>query len=195
MKDELQIKIEDVHPPIIPSELPTTPIGLMHSAHHDLPHVEGHEVEQLLAGIESEQNLSGGVSVDHYPNLQTSGMHAPPHTHQSVIVQSSLDELQAPPPPMSVKSPILSPTATHPDPFKTVFGEDMEDMRPTGSFAQRVDAQKQLKKWEADEKLGNEATISPVLFANMEHREELLSKYKGHFILFLVNDFYRFRTK
>lgn len=186
-KDHLDIKMEEVHPDISPG----ISSGLIESGNNELPRVQVHEVDQLLAGIESEQDLtarSGALNVDHFPNLQSSSMH-PTHQHQSVIVQSSMDPLQSAlkPPLMSVKSPVLSPTGQqYQDPFKAVFGEDIEDSRGLGSFAPKIDPQKQLKKWETDEKLGEDATISPVLYANVVHREELMSKYKGLFVCLFI---------
>ena len=82
---------------------------------------------------------------------------------------------------LQVKSPVLSPGVS--DPFKAVFGDDKEDLK---DFPPRVDAQKQLRKWEADEKLGDRATISPVLYANMVHKEELTTKYNGKFLFVLI---------
>lgn len=43
----------------------------------------------------------------------------------------------------------------------------------------RTDPMKQQQKWQEDEKLGNTATISPVLYANLEH-PNLQKEYPGN---------------
>jgi len=165
----------------------TPPMDLITSQDQELPHVDGHEMAELLAGIESESHLGSNAAphVEGFPHphqpipapptsLPHQSLKTGPPQHFDALHDLSQQQQQL----LQVKSPILSPT----DPFKTVFGDDKEDLK---DFPPRVDAQKQLRKWEADEKLGDRATISPVLYANMMHKEELTTKYNGRISIFL----------
>lgn len=71
------------------------------------------------------------------------------------------------------------------------FGHDPSGFPPKGAFdlddlpkesrrppSPRADPMKQQQKWEDDEKLGEMATISPVLYANLEH-VKLKEEYPG----------------
>lgn len=74
-----------------------------------------------------------------------------------------------------------------------VFGRDAPGFPPKGPFdlddlpkesrrppSPRVDPLKQQQKWADDEKLGEMATISPVLYANLEH-PMLKEEYPGEY--------------
>lgn len=49
--------------------------------------------------------------------------------------------------------------------------------------------QRNVKKWETDEPLGDMATISPVLYANLCH-PELKTQYTGYFIKIINTEIY-----
>lgn len=81
---------------------------------------------------------------------------------------------------MNSNSPTL-PMRKDNDAFETVFGADgLKAAREKDDFNSKIDTQKQLRKWELDEKLEENATISPVLYANMMHKK-LKDEYKGNF--------------
>ena len=201
----LEIKVDNS--PNITSKMVTPPIDLISTA-QDLPHVDGHEMAQYLAGIESESSLpsnsGGGAGVggsgnplDMNPKNHPLDMFS--HSHHHSLLQPSFDPLnelskqqsqhhmhhhhhQHHQNMMAMKSPpIMSPTGPGIDPFKYA-GNFVDDKDfGEGPVPVKIDAQtqKQLKKWEADEKLGEQATISPVLYANIIHKDELTLKYKG----------------
>ena len=65
------------------------------------------------------------------------------------------------------------------DAFEAVFGEDaLGKLKEKEDIHAKIDTQKQLRKWELDEKLDEEATISPVLYANICHKN-LMEEYVG----------------
>ncbi|XP_066928709.1 histone-lysine N-methyltransferase 2C-like [Clytia hemisphaerica] len=183
----LEIKVDNS--PTITSKMITPPIDMISSAEH-LPHVDGHEMAQYLAGIELETalppgaptsvpgSIPGGNPLDMFPPTQQQRPMGGPHSHHHLL-QAAFDPIHTHPQQqlMQMKSPpIMSPTGM--DPFK--LGPFAEESRAGGQQSAPIDAQtqKQLKKWEADEKMGENATISPVLYANMIHREELDTNYR-----------------
>ena len=198
--NSLEIKVDNS--PNLTLKLATPPIDLISTtSQEDLPHVDGHEMEQYLAGIESESSLhsnpegsvAGGNSRG--PSGNPSGnpldmfahhQHPHPHHRHHSLLQPSFDPMNELPKQqhtiMQMTSPpIMSPTGPGIDPFKfgTHFADDKDPSESTAPIKIDAQTQKQLKKWEQDEKLGELATISPVLFANMIHQEELDTKYKG----------------
>ena len=176
----LEIKV-DSSSPNITSKMVTPPIDLISTA-QDLPHVDGHEMAQYLAGIESESSLpsnsaGGGHPLDMFPHSLLQPSFDPlnelskqqQHQHHHNMM-------------MQIKSPpIMSPTGPGIDPFKYAANFVDDKDFGEGPTPVKIDAQtqKQLKKWEADEKLGELATISPVLYSNIIHKEEMNTKYKG----------------
>eukprot|EP00794_Sanderia_malayensis_P003518 gene3518-4019_t len=220
----------------------------------DLPHVEGHEVEEIFAGIEREMSVDGTPrSQDHSP-METS-LHDFPKTesgsfnNRAVQLKQSIETKpgqfqgqpglktarpgaatdspgypdtqqqrvqlgqqqqqqdyrqyemyrnnpasfpqtatydqqrqavhatgQTKPPPPPPQPPLGSGSSGgghsgETDAFKAVFGEEPEIKSKSrdGATSPKIDGQKQLKKWEQDETLGELATISPVLYANIVH--------------------------
>ena len=235
------------HPP--KSNLPIQPNNLSQSMTQtggldligltDLPHVEGHEVEEIFAGIEREMSVEGtpqshgqspmDASSSEYPKTGTGDfakdqnrpVNSPgtfqaqsrlavgtPQRPESVLPSGFSDQQQQQqqqrmgiprqefpaydvyrnsqsfPLEQSVnykasKRPIQA-QAGETDAFKVVFGEEPEIKSKTreGATSPKIDGQKQLKKWEQDEKLESLATISPVLYANIVH-PELKIEYPG----------------
>ena len=84
----------------------------------------------------------------------------------------------------------LNITSGETDPFKAVFGVEPEirSKSKEGLNSPKFDTKKQLKKWEQDEKLGDLATISPVLYANMVHHN-LKNEYPGTFCCSLCSSY------
>ena len=194
----------------------------------DLPHVDGHEVEEIFAGIEREMSVEGtpqshGQSpmepaMNDYSKDKSKPVESPV-TFQGqsrlVNVPPGRNENVLPPPyndqhhqnrmavsqqdfrqydmyranqsfPMEQRmeykdgpKPMHGPSGET-DAFKAVFGEEPEiRSKPReGASSPKIDGQKQLRKWEQDEKLGDLATISPVLYANIVH-PELKIEYPG----------------
>ena len=66
--------------------------------------------------------------------------------------------------------------------FEHVLEDDVHPRRPRPE-SPRVDGQKQQLKWQEDEKLGAMATISPVLYANLEC-SNLRAEYPSTLLLF-----------
>ena len=215
----LEIKVDNS--PNITSKMVTPPIDLISTA-QDLPHVDGHEMAQYLAGIESESSIpsnSGGagggavVADSGNPldiNIKNHPLDMFPHSHHHhSLLQPSFDPMNELSKQhhhqqqlhhhhqnmMAMKSPpIMSPTGPGIEPFK--YGANFLDDKDFGEgpVPAKMDAQaqKQLKKWEADEKLGEHATISPVLYANIIHKDELSLKYKGlsHIMIYIIGPKY-----
>ena len=145
----------------------------------DLPRVAGHEVEQLFAGIDQTtlQDITSSImteAINSNPIIDN-----PMFPHRAMVPLTNLT-----PSPMAASK--MSPTGNT-DAFCTVFGEDANIPKGVHQRGepQKIDTQKQLKKWEVDEKLGENATISPVLYANVVHN--LMEDYPGiYFGLYLV---------
>lgn len=203
----------------------------------DLPHVDGHEVEEIFAGIEREMSVEGTPqSHGQSPMMETSASEysktgAGDYGKDQSRPVDSPNAFQAPnrlgvgPPPrpetvLSSGYPdhqqqqrmgiprqefpqydVYSKSQAYPldanvnfktgqrpiqqqsgetDAFKAVFGEEPEvkSKGREGATSPKIDGQKQLKKWEQDEKLDSLATISPVLYANIIH-PELKLEYPG----------------
>lgn len=206
----------------------------------DLPHVDGHEVEEIFAGLEREMSVEGTpqshgqspmeTNVTEFPktgagdfvkeqarqvdspgafqaqNRLNVGPSQRPETvlpagfpdHQQ---QQRMDIPRQEFPPYDVytsRQPysldqnvnykpgqrLIQAQSAETDAFKAVFGEEPEvkSKGREGATSPKIDGQKQLKKWEQDEKLDNLATISPVLYANIMH-PELKIEYPGsHFV-------------
>ena len=202
----------------------------------DLPHVDGHEVEEIFAGIEREMSVEGtpqshgqspmDATSSDYPKAGTSDFTkdqakqvnspitfkpqgrlvvGPPQRPESVLPPGYSDPQhqqrigiprhefpsydvyhnnQSYPMEQNVnykagKRP-LQPQSGETDAFKVVFGEEPEikSKAREGATSPKIDGQKQLKKWEQDEKLDSLATISPVLYANIVH-PKLKIEYPG----------------
>ena len=157
----------------------------------DLPQVAGHEVEQLFAGIEKERIApSQGIIGNDLPDVTPPNMNPSSITPQSILYQGPGGQHlppQNPSPMISGQANQISGQSNQTSPvnsadvFKVVFGDDASE-GPAGKKGDfpypKIDTQKQLKKWEQDEKLGEFATISPVLYANMMHKN-LITEYQG----------------
>ncbi|XP_047136295.1 uncharacterized protein LOC100209023 isoform X1 [Hydra vulgaris] len=134
----------------------------------DLPHVAGHEVEQMFAGLEQEMNsnkfITNKMSKSDIPSrmilssLSSSGMPQPGLENQIKYSPSLL---------MSNISPHSSNLIQNIYPMDN----DFEGKKSDGNgLNPKIDTQKQLRKWEIDEQLGENATISPVLYTNLMHK-------------------------
>ena len=202
----------------------------------DLPHVDGHEVEEIFAGIEREMSVEGtpqshaqspmDSNASEYPKTvtgeftkdQTRPVNSPgafqpqgrlgvgPVPRPEAMLAPGYTEHQHPqhfgiprqefpsydvyrnnqsfPLEQNVnykagRKPV-QPQSGETDAFKVVFGEEPEikSKAREGATSPKIDGQKQLKKWEQDEKLDSLATISPVLYANIVH-PELKIDYPG----------------
>ncbi len=198
----------------------------------DLPHVEGHEVEEIFAGIEREMSVDGTPqsqdqspmegSLTEYPKSESSSFsrelktgdskpskfqvshpsvtksadpaltpgYADHPQHQRVQLSQpeyrQYDMYRSNPsfqPPFDQRVGQPKPLGAHAgetDAFKAVFGEEPEIKSKSRDDASspKIDGQKQLRKWEQDEKRGDLATISPVLYANTMH-QKLKIEYPG----------------
>ncbi|XP_028398675.1 LOW QUALITY PROTEIN: histone-lysine N-methyltransferase 2C-like [Dendronephthya gigantea] len=168
----------------------------------DLPMVDSKDIEEFFTGIENELNQrqpglvsdpllsSVGVHVQSNPvpqrpppppypaasrgpYLREIHSHAwdtmpvgepPPYqtTHQDHRIHTNIDMVHTP-----TNGSRVEPEFEH-------FDDDLGPRRPRPE-SPRADSHKQLLKWQEDEKLGAMATISPVLYANLNYpnlREE-----------------------
>ena len=214
----------------------------------DLPHVDGHEVEEIFAGIEREMSVEGTPQSHGQSPMDTSAIEyqkagtgdfgkdqprqvdspgafqaqnrigvVPQPRPESVLPAGYPEHPQQPRMGIprqeftqydvysnnqsfpieqnlnykAVQRP-LQPQPGETDAFKAVFGEEPEikSKAREGTASPKIDGQKQLKKWEQDEKLDSLATISPVLYANIVH-PELKIEYPGlchSFLSYIINN-------
>lgn len=167
----------------------------------DLPMVDSQDIEDFFSGIENELNQQqSGLIAD--PLLSSVGVYVPPVSQRPppppyprVPGDSQYNE-EIPGHPraaMSVSAPPhyvmsedvnaatnmarLHPNGARIEPEFEHIEDDFGPRRPRPE-SPRPDSHKQILKWQEDEKLGEMATISPVLYANLNH-PNLSNEYPG----------------
>ena len=152
----------------------------------DLPHVAGHEVEQMFAGLEQEMNSNNFMSNKMSKTDIASGM---------ILGQQSLSSSGVPQPGLerqikyspSLMMSNISPHISTSNLIQNIFpiDKDFEGKKSDGNnLNAKIDTQKQLRKWEIDEQLGENATISPVLYTNLMHKNLKIDFMGVLFLLF-----------
>lgn len=168
----------------------------------DLPMVDSKDIEDFFSGIEHELNQrlvsdpllsSVGVHVTSnpvphrpppppYPDAARGQYVREVHSH----AWNAMSVGEPPPYPSRREERLVHPdtSGARVEPEFEHIDDDFGPRRPRPE-SPRADSHKQILKWQEDEKLGAMATISPVLYANLNY-PNLRDEYPGTCMLYLV---------
>lgn len=189
---------------------PSHDLDILVPSSEDLPMVDSKDIEDFFTGIENELNQrQPGLVSD--PLLSSVGVHVqsnpvpqrpPPPPYPAASRGPYLREMHnhawdpmpvAEPPPYqtthqdhrvhtNIDMVHTSTNGSRVEPEFEHIDDDLGPRRPRPE-SPRADSHKQLLKWQEDEKLGAMATISPVLYANLNY-PNLREEYPGIFVIY-----------